>query len=120
MTLASDGNVSLLYYFSLDMHWGCARLFLHTFPLLVIATVLEFISAQRPSVHEGSSCWSLLCHKRSLSVPQFYRHHPAISQASMGQWRDFGELTLDFEEIYDHYITQAVADVDQFSDDHSD
>ena len=47
---------AMLSYSSLDMHWAVLvvpSLFLQTGPLLVIATVLEFISAQSPQSMKG-------------------------------------------------------------------
>ena len=41
--------------------------------------------SSEPSVHERSSCWSLLCHQRSLSIPQFHYHHSLVLEAAVGQ-----------------------------------
>ena len=55
VTLTNDRNVTL-FYSSLDMHWAVLivpSLLLQIGPLLIIATVLEFISAQSPQSMKG-------------------------------------------------------------------
>ena len=56
VTINNDHNNISLLYSSLDMHWAVLivpSLFLQTGSLLVIATVLEFISAQSPQSMKG-------------------------------------------------------------------
>ena len=71
---------SMLTYPSLNMHRSVLiplNLLLGIGPLIIITTTYEFISAQSP---QSMDYWSLLCHQRSLSVPQFHYHHSLFPQ----------------------------------------
>ena len=83
-------NLSLLRP-SLDMHWrvlypakysSCNLIS----PLMVIATTLEFISAQNPQSMKGLLVGVFLCHQTSFSIPQFHYHHFLVLEAAMGKW----------------------------------
>ena len=162
VTISNDHN---LYYFSLDMHWGVLvvpSLFLQIGPLLVIATVLEFISAQSPQSMKGLlvgiffAIRGLFQFLNSIVIIPLSLKHPwasgemlenppvtncgfvyllftcvagliglvlFLAAARRYKYRERNEGLFsqpDVEEIYDRYITQAAADVDQFSDDYSD
>ena len=162
--MTRDLNVSLVY-FSLDMHKAVLvvpSLFLQTGPLLVIATVLEFISAQSPQSMKGLfvgvffAIRGLFQFLNSIIIIPLSLKHPWASgemlenppvtncgfvyllftcvagliglvlflvAARRYKYRERNEGLFsqqDVEEIYDRYITQAVADVDQYSDDYSD
>jgi dipeptide/tripeptide permease len=164
MTSTSDLNVTFLYP-SLDMHWAVLvvpSLFLQTGPLLVIATVLEFISAQSPQSMKGllvgvffairglfqflnSIAIIPLSLKRPWASGEMLENPPVtncgfvyllftcvagliglvlfLAAARRYKYRERNEglfCQQDVEEIYDRYITQAAADVDQYSDDYSD
>ena len=154
-----------LSYSSLDMHWGVLlipSLFLQTGPLLVIATVLEFISAQSPQSMKGLlvgvffAIRGLFQFLNSIVIIPLSLKHPwasgemlenpsvtncgfvyllftcvagliglvlFLAAARRYKYRERNEGLFsqqDVEEIYDRYITQAAADLDQFSDDYSD
>ena len=156
---------AMLSYSSLDMHWAVLvvpSLFLQTGPLLVIATVLEFISAQSPQSMKGllvgvffairglfqflnSITIIPLSLKRPWASGEMLENPPVtncgfvyllftcvagliglvlfLAAARRYKYRERNEGLFsqhDVEEIYDRYITQAAADIDQFSDDYSD
>jgi dipeptide/tripeptide permease len=164
MTSASHLNSTVLYS-SLDMHWAVLlvpSLFLQIGPLLVIATVLEFISAQSPQSMKGllvgvffairglfqflnSIAIIPLSLKRPWASGEMLENPPVTNcgfvyllftcvAGLIGlvlflvavwryKYRERNEglfCQQDVEEIYDRYITQAAADVDQFLDDYSD
>ena len=85
-------NGKLLSYPTLNMHWAVIippTLLLGIGPLMVITKTFEFISAQSPQSMKGLLvAWSLLCHQRSLSIPQFHCHHSLVLQVAMGQWQN--------------------------------
>ena len=162
----SNNFNAILSYSSLDMHWGVLlvpSLFLQTGPLLVIATVLEFISAQSPQSMKGLlvgvffAIRGLFQFLNSIAIiPLSLTEHPwasgemlenppvtncgfvyllftcvagliglvlflAVARRYKYRERNEGLFSQqDVEEIYDRYITQAVADVDQSSDYSSD
>ena len=154
-----------LSYSSLDMHWAVLvvpSLFLQTGPLLVIATVLEFISAQSPQSMKGLlvgvffAIRGLFQFLNSIAIIPLSLKHPwasgemlenppvtncgfvyllftcvagliglvlFLAAARRYKYRERNEGLFsqhDVEEIYDRYITQAAADVDQSSDYSSD
>ena len=164
MTPNNNFNATLSYI-PLDMHWAVLvvpSLFLQTGPLLVIATVLEFISAQSPQSMKGLlvgiffAIRGLFQFLNSIAIIPLSLKHPwasgemlenppvtncgfvyllftcvagliglvlFLAAARRYKYRERNEGLFsqhDVEEIYDRYITQAVADVDQFSDYSSD
>ena len=88
VTISQD---KLFTYPVLNMHWGVLippTLLLGLEPMLVITTTLEFISAQSPRAQSMKgllAAWSLFCHQRSLSFPQFHCHHSLIPESAVGQ-----------------------------------
>ena len=59
---------------SLDMHWAVnipTNFLFGIGSTLVTATIFEFVSAQSPSVNEGSSSWNVLCSYWYIPVHQF-------------------------------------------------
>ena len=162
---SSNNFNGTLSYFSLDMHWAVLvvpSLFLQTGPLLVIITVLEFISAQSPQSMKGLlvgvffAIRGLFQFLNSIAIIPLSLKHPwasgemlenppvtnrgfvyllftcvagliglvlFLAAARRYKYRERNEGLFsqqDVEEIYDRYITQAAADLDQFSDDYSD
>ena len=163
-TRTNDRNVTLSYP-ALNMHWAVLvvpSLLLQIGPLLIIATVLEFISAQSPQSMKGLlvgvffAIRGLFQFLNSIIIIPLSLKHPWASgemlenppvtncgfvyllftcvagliglvlfivAAKKYKYRERNEglfCQQDVEEIYDRYITQAAADVDQFSDDYSD
>ena len=161
----SNNFNATISYISLDMHWAVLlvpSLFLQTGPLLVIATVLEFLSAQSPQSMKGLlvgvffAIRGLFQFLNSIIIIPLSLKHPwasgemlenppvtncgfvyllftcvagliglvlFLAVAKRYKYRERNEGLFsqhDVEEIYDRYITQAAADVDQFSDDYSD
>ena len=74
---------------SIDMNWGvlvAPSLLLGIDPLLVIATTLEFISAQSPQSMKDLLVGVFLCHQTSFSIPRFHYHHFLVLEAAMVKW----------------------------------
>ena len=162
VTLTNSRNATFLYP-ALNMHWAVLllpSLLLQIGPLMIVATVLEFISAQSPQSMKGLlvgvffAIRGLFQFLNSIIIIPFSLKHPWASGEMLEhppvtncgfvyllftcvvggiglilfsvaakkykfRRRDEGLfLQQDIEEVYDRYITQAAAEVDQFSDEY--